>query len=36
MPGLWLASLAWSAAWLIFLVVYGPMLTAPRADGKPG
>jgi uncharacterized protein involved in response to NO len=36
MPGLWLASLAWSTAWLIFLMVYGPMLMAPRADGKPG
>lgn len=36
MPGLWLASLAWSAAWLIFLVFYGPILMAPRADGKPG
>lgn len=36
MPGLWLASLTWSAAWLIFLAAYGPLLAAPRADGKPG
>lgn len=36
MPGLWLSALTWSAAWLIFLIVYGPILMAPRADGKPG
>ena len=36
MSGLWVASLAWSTAWLIFLMVYGPILMAPRADGKPG
>lgn len=36
MPGLWLAALAWSAAWGIFLVTYGPILVTRRADGKAG
>jgi uncharacterized protein involved in response to NO len=26
----------WSAAFLLYLLVYVPLLTAPRADGKPG
>jgi uncharacterized protein involved in response to NO len=26
----------WSAAFLLYLLVYVPVLTAPRADGKPG
>lgn len=26
----------WSLAWLIFVVVYLPVLTKPRADGRPG
>lgn len=31
-----LATVAWSAAWLIFVVVYWPILTGPRIDGRPG
>jgi uncharacterized protein involved in response to NO len=30
------ASACWTAAFGIFVAVYGPILTAPRADGKPG
>lgn len=26
----------WSLAWLIFVLVYFPVLTKPRADGRPG
>jgi uncharacterized protein involved in response to NO len=26
----------WSAAFLLYLLVYVPMLTRPRADGRPG
>ncbi len=35
-PGLWLSGTAWIAAFTIFLVVYTPILIAPRADGRPG
>ncbi|MBI2236103.1 MAG: NnrS family protein [Magnetospirillum sp.] len=28
--------LAWSAAWLVFVVAYWPIVTRPRADGRPG
>ena len=28
--------LAWSLAFLIFVIVYWPILTRPRVDGKPG
>jgi uncharacterized protein involved in response to NO len=28
--------LAWSAGWLVFVVVYWPIVTRPRADGRPG
>lgn len=34
--GLLAATLTWSAAFFIFLFVYGPILILPRADGKPG
>ncbi|SDU03144.1 NnrS family protein [Halopseudomonas salegens] len=34
--GFWLASLCWSAAFVLFLYHYGPMLCRPRTDGKPG
>lgn len=34
--GLWGAALAWSAAWVLFLASYAPILLAPRADGRPG
>lgn len=30
------SALAWSLAFLLFLVVYAPILVGPRADGKPG
>ena len=30
------SSAAWVAAFLIFLVVYIPILLLPRADGRPG
>jgi uncharacterized protein involved in response to NO len=35
---IWLAAsgLLWSAAFLLFLVVYAPILVAPRPDGRPG
>lgn len=38
-PTAWLfglASLCWLLAWLIFAVSYLPVLTSPRADGRPG
>lgn len=31
-----LAAGCWSAAWGIYLGVFGPMLLRPRADGRPG
>jgi uncharacterized protein involved in response to NO len=31
-----IAGLAWMLAFLIFVIVYGPILAGPRADGKPG
>ncbi|MEK1906289.1 MAG: NnrS family protein [Pseudomonas sp.] len=34
--GLWLAALAWIAAFLLFLRHYAPMLCQPRPDGQPG
>lgn len=27
---------AWALAWLLFVMVYFPILTRPRADGRPG
>ena len=30
------AGACWIAAFVLFVVVYGPMLVAPRVDGKPG
>jgi uncharacterized protein involved in response to NO len=30
------AGTSWAFAFLIFVIVYGPILAAPRADGKPG
>jgi uncharacterized protein involved in response to NO len=30
------SALLWSAAFAIYCVVYWPILTRPRADGKPG
>jgi uncharacterized protein involved in response to NO len=34
--GLWLAATLWVSAFILFLYQYGPVLMAPRADGKPG
>lgn len=31
-----LSSIAWSAAFLLFVIVYTPILLQPRADGRPG
>jgi uncharacterized protein involved in response to NO len=36
LPVLMAAALCWVLAFLLFLVVYAPMLIGPRADGKPG
>ncbi|MBE2242825.1 MAG: NnrS family protein [Burkholderiaceae bacterium] len=33
---LWLAAVAWSLAFLLYLVVYGPWLMRTRLDGKDG
>jgi uncharacterized protein involved in response to NO len=33
---LWVAGAAWIGAFSGFLLLYGPMLLAPRIDGKPG
>jgi uncharacterized protein involved in response to NO len=33
---LWLAAGCWAAAFLLYVIVYTPILTLPRADGKPG
>ena len=30
------AAVLWTAAFILFLWVYGPILLSPRADGKPG
>jgi uncharacterized protein involved in response to NO len=31
-----LAGLLWMVAWLIYAIVYTPILLLPRVDGKPG
>lgn len=36
LPLLFVSGLAWAAAFAIFLFRYAPILTAPRADGRPG
>ena len=36
LPSLWLAGGLWSLAFLLFVVNYAPVLSAPRVDGKPG
>jgi uncharacterized protein involved in response to NO len=40
-PGAWTlwlgaAAVLWSAAFVLFVVVYAPILCGPRADGRPG
>jgi uncharacterized protein involved in response to NO len=35
-PSLQGAGLAWLAAFVLYLLVYAPILLAPRADGQPG
>lgn len=34
--GLWLSAVLWLAAFSLFVYQYGPVLMAPRADGKQG
>ena len=34
--GVAVSGIAWSAAFAIFVIVFAPILTAPRADGRPG
>jgi uncharacterized protein involved in response to NO len=36
MVSIQLAGVAWIAAFMLFLILYIPVLFAPRADGKPG
>jgi len=36
LPAVTLAGLAWTMAFLIYLIVYAPILIGPRVDGKPG
>lgn len=33
---IWLSGLLWFAAWILFVVIYTPILIRPRADGRPG
>lgn len=35
-PALLASGLFWAAAFVVFSVVYAPMLTRPRLDGRPG
>jgi uncharacterized protein involved in response to NO len=30
------ATVAWSAAFVLYLIVYGPYLSRPRVDGREG
>lgn len=30
------SSVAWTGAWVLFLVIYAPILVQPRIDGRPG
>lgn len=36
LPSIAAAGLLWMTAFALFLLVYGPILTGPRADGRPG
>ncbi|MCH2394691.1 NnrS family protein [Oceanibaculum sp.] len=36
LPSVAAAGLLWMTAFALFLFVYGPILTGPRADGRPG
>lgn len=36
LSGVWLSAGLWSLAFAGFLLLYGPVLTRPRVDGKPG
>ena len=33
---LWCSGVLWCLAFCLFVVVYFPVLTGPRLDGKPG
>ena len=34
--GVSLSAIAWVVAFSLFMIIYGPILASPRADGKPG
>jgi len=36
MQWLWLGVGGWILAYLLYVLVYFPVLTTPRADGRPG
>lgn len=36
LEGLVLSGTLWTIAWVLFLVIYSPILLKPRADGRPG
>lgn len=33
---LWFSVLAWATAYTLYVIIYSPILTTPRPDGKPG
>ena len=33
---LWAAAIPWTAAFAAYVIVYAPILTSPRPDGRPG
>jgi len=33
---LWFSVLAWATAYTLYVIIYLPILTTPRPDGKPG
>lgn len=35
-PALTVSAAAWVVAFLLFVLIYGPILSRPRADGRPG
>jgi len=36
LPALLASGMLWAAAFALFSVVYAPVLTRPRLDGRPG
>ncbi len=35
-PSITISGVLWTAAWVLFLIIYVPILLSPRADGRPG